>query len=147
MGGPRPAGCRGGVPIARTTQTQSSGPSLNVKLAALGDREAFAGGRFDLVGGDPTGLSAEPTAVWADDLDAVRDHPDRLPGAATAFASAFLAMFICQRPTLLDVLTAVVWGTTTSLSTPRPSKRTRAAAKLGGPPDRRCGTSAPGRGS
>lgn len=51
-----------------------------------------------------------------DDLGAVRDHPDRLPNAVTAFASAFSAMFIRQRPTLevldrLDVPTTVLCGT------------------------------------
>lgn len=66
--------------------------------------------------GDPTRMSAELTAVWADDLRAVRDHPDRLPGAVTAFASAFSAMFIRQRPTLavldrLAVPMTVLWGT------------------------------------
>jgi pimeloyl-ACP methyl ester carboxylesterase len=105
-----------GAPIARTALRLFSGPLLDVKLAALTDRNAFADGRLYLVGGDPTRLSAELTAVWADDLQAVRAHPERLPGAVTALASAVSAMFIRQRPTLqvldrLDVPTAVVWGT------------------------------------
>jgi pimeloyl-ACP methyl ester carboxylesterase len=105
-----------GAPIARTALRVFSGPLLDVKLAALSDREPLAGGLLDLVGGDPTRLSAELIAVWADDLRAVRAHTDRLPGAVTAFASAFSAMFIRQRPTLalldrLDVPTVVLWGT------------------------------------
>ncbi|HSJ45242.1 MAG TPA: hypothetical protein VK923_11230 [Euzebyales bacterium] len=100
-----------GAPIARTAVRLFSGPMLDVKLAALSDREASAGGRLDLVGGDPTRLSAELTAVWADDLGAVRDHPDRLPGAVTAFASAFSAMFIRQRPS---------WRSSTGSTSQRP---------------------------
>jgi pimeloyl-ACP methyl ester carboxylesterase len=105
-----------GAPIARTALRLFSDPLLDMKVAALSDRDAFAGGRLDLVGGDPTRLSAELTAVWADDLQAVRDHPDRLPGAVTAFASSLSAMFIRRRPTLaaldrLDVPTTVLWGT------------------------------------
>lgn len=50
-----------------------------------------------------------------EDLRTVQAHPERLPGAATAFASAFWAMFIGQGPTLevldrLDVPTLLLWG-------------------------------------
>jgi hypothetical protein len=118
-----------------------SGPLLDVKLAALSDREPLAGGRLDLVGGDPTRLSAELIAVWADDLRAVRAHTDRLPGAVTAFASAFSAMFIRQRPTLA-VLEARrpdrrAVGDRRPPGRRRDSAGSRATATMGGPPDRR----------
>lgn len=77
------------------------------------DVDAFVGGRLDLAGGDPTRLSPELWAVWAD--ESARAHPELLPGAVTAVASAMWAMFVDQRPTRdvldrLDVPVLLLWG-------------------------------------
>jgi pimeloyl-ACP methyl ester carboxylesterase len=46
--------------------------------------------RYNLAtfGGDPSRLSHDITALWAEELDGIRARPDRLPDAVTAFASA-----------------------------------------------------------
>ena len=104
-----------GVPVVRLVLRLAARPLLDVKLAAVTDLGARTGSRPDVFGGDPRRLSPDLTAVWREDLRAVRAHPERLPGAATAFASALWAMFIDQRPTLevldrLDVPTLLLWG-------------------------------------
>lgn len=104
-----------GTPVARAVLRWSARPVLCAKLAALRDLDAPFGGGLDLAGGDPRRLSAELIGVWADDLTAVRAHPERLAGSATALASALWAMFIDQRPTLalldrLDVPVLLLWG-------------------------------------
>ena len=104
-----------GTPVARAVLRWSARPVLCAKLAALRDLDAPSGGGRDLVGGDPRRLSAELIGVWAEDLTAVRAHPERLAGSATALASAMWAMFIDQRPTLalldrLDVPVLLLWG-------------------------------------
>ena len=74
-----------------------------------------SGGRTNLVGGDLGRVSRAQVDLWLDDLEAAREHPERLAGAATAFASVIKAMFITQRPTneALDsvgVPVLVLWG-------------------------------------
>jgi len=125
-----------GTPVARTVLRLFSGPLLDRRRSALasveamalasGDdtdgprgtvagREAFWFGRRGLVGGDPTRLSPDLVSVWVDDLRAVASRPERLPGAATAFASAMSAMFVDRRPVelaldRLAVPTLLLWG-------------------------------------
>jgi pimeloyl-ACP methyl ester carboxylesterase len=55
---------------------------------------------YDLatLGGDPSRLSHEITALWAEEVDGIRAQPDRLPDAVTAFASAVSAMYVKRRP-------------------------------------------------
>jgi len=56
--------------------------------------------RYDLAayGGDPSRLSPDITALWAEELDEMRTRPDRLPDAGTAFASVVSALYINRRP-------------------------------------------------
>jgi len=50
-------------------------------------------------GGDPSRLSHDITALWAEELDEMRARPDRLPDAVTAlFGSAVSAMYVKRRP-------------------------------------------------
>ena len=78
-------------------------------------RVIFSGGRAGFVGGDPGRVSRAQVDLWFDDLEAAREHPERLAGTAAAFASVLKAMFITQRPTIeaLDsvrVPVLVLWG-------------------------------------
>lgn len=103
-----------GTPVVRGILRMAARPLLDMKLAAFSDSRAI-GCRVDALGGDPGRLSSDLWAVWREDLRRARAHPERLPGTATAFASAFWAMFIDQRPTVevldrLDVPTLMLWG-------------------------------------
>ena len=74
-----------------------------------------SGGRTNLVGGDLGRVSRAQVDLWLDDLQAAREHPERLAGAGAAFASVINAMFITQRPTnealdSLGVPVLVLWG-------------------------------------
>jgi pimeloyl-ACP methyl ester carboxylesterase len=67
------------------------------------------------LGGDPSWLSHDITAVWAEELDGIRARPDRLPDAVTAFASAVSAMYIKRRPIReaidrVALPTLLLWG-------------------------------------
>jgi pimeloyl-ACP methyl ester carboxylesterase len=67
-------------------------------------------------GGDPSRLSHDITALWAEELDGIRARPDRLPDAVTAlFGSAVSALYIRRRPVqeVIDrvaVPTLLLWG-------------------------------------
>jgi pimeloyl-ACP methyl ester carboxylesterase len=72
---------------------------------------------YDLayLGGDPSRLSHDITALWAEELDRIRAQPDRLPDAVTAFASAVSAMYVKRRPVWdaidrVPVPTLLLWG-------------------------------------
>jgi pimeloyl-ACP methyl ester carboxylesterase len=125
-----------GTPIARTVLRLFAGPLLARKRSALANLEALVAapghdtnrpphtitdleaawfGKRDLVGGDPTRLTPDLVSVWTDDLRAVLSRPQRLPGAATALASAMSAMFVDRRPVeralnALAVPTLLLWG-------------------------------------
>jgi pimeloyl-ACP methyl ester carboxylesterase len=76
--------------------------------------EMFTGERASTAGGDPTLVSREQVAVYAEELQGI--DPRRFAGTVTAFASATAAMFVDQRSTvqLLDRVTVPVlllWGT------------------------------------
>ena len=60
---------------------------LDAKLNAIKDAGSIRGGRIDLIGGDPGRVSRAQVELWLDDLDKAREHPERLAGTATAFAS------------------------------------------------------------
>jgi pimeloyl-ACP methyl ester carboxylesterase len=88
---------------------------LDAKRNAIKSARTVSGRRIDLVGGDPARVSRAQLALWLDDVDAAREHPERLAGTATAFASAIEAMFISKRPTneALDsvrVPVLLLWG-------------------------------------
>ena len=96
---------------------------LDAKRTAIKDAGAVSGGRTGLVGGDPGRVSRAQVDLWLDGLEAAREHPERLAGTATAFASAIEAMFITRRPTneALDsvrVPVLVLWGTDDPLVDP-----------------------------
>ena len=90
---------------------------LDAKLTAIKDAGAVSasGGRTGLIGGDPGRVSRAQVDLWIDDLEAAREHPEQLAGAATAFASVIKAMFITQRPTnealnSVRMPVLVLWG-------------------------------------
>ena len=74
--------------------------------------------RYNLAtfGGDPSRLSHDITALWAEELDEIRARPDRLPDAVTAFfGSAVSALYIRRRPVQAAIDRAAVpalllWG-------------------------------------
>jgi pimeloyl-ACP methyl ester carboxylesterase len=74
--------------------------------------------RYNLAtfGGDPSRLSHDITALWAEELDEIRARPDRLPDTVTAFfGSAVSALYIRRRPVQeaidrVAVPTLLLWG-------------------------------------
>src|SRR5262249_25991026 len=67
------------------------------------------------LGGDPSRLSHDITALWAEKADGMRARPDRLADAVTAFASAVSALYINRRPVReaidrVAVPTLLLWG-------------------------------------
>jgi pimeloyl-ACP methyl ester carboxylesterase len=104
-----------GPPTTRIVLRLAGRRILHAKRAAIKDAGAVSGGRAGLVGGDPGRVSRAQVDLWLDGLEAAREHPERLAGTATAFASVLKAMFISQRPTneALDsvrVPVLVLWG-------------------------------------
>ena len=104
-----------GPPTTRIVWRLAGRRILDAKRTAIKDAGAFSGGRTGLIGGDPGRVSREQVDLWLDGLEAAREHPERLAGTATAFASVIKAMFITQRPTneALDsvrVPVLVLWG-------------------------------------
>nr|WP_272954952.1 alpha/beta fold hydrolase [Kribbella shirazensis] len=103
-----------------------------------------SGSRTIRIGGDPDRVAGAQVALWLDDLDAASEHPERLAGTATAFASVIEAMFISQRTTnaALDSVRApvlVLWGSDDPLVDPasllqharRPSWTSRSIEDVG----------------
>jgi pimeloyl-ACP methyl ester carboxylesterase len=104
-----------GPPTARIVLRLAGRRILDAKRTAIKDAGAVSGGRTGLVGGDPGRVSRAQVDLWLDDLEVAREHPERLAGTATAFASAIEAMFITRRPTneALDsvrVPVLMLWG-------------------------------------
>jgi pimeloyl-ACP methyl ester carboxylesterase len=104
-----------GPPTTRIVLRLAGRRILDAKRAAIKDAGAVSGGRAGLVGGDPGRVSCAQVDLWLDGLEAACEHPERLAGTATAFASITKAMFITQRPTneALDsvrVPVLVLWG-------------------------------------
>lgn len=105
-----------GPPTTRLILRLAGRRILAAKQAAITDAGALAGGRARLVGGDPGRVSPAQVNLWVEGLDTAREHPDRLAGTATAFASITKTMFITQRPTnqtldAVQVPVLVLWGT------------------------------------
>lgn len=105
-----------GPPAARLLVRLVGPRILDAKEASIHDAGAVPGGATGIVGGDLGRVSPAQVALWLDGLEVVRGHPQRLAGAATAFASAVDAMFINRRPTIeaIDSVRAPVlllWGT------------------------------------
>jgi pimeloyl-ACP methyl ester carboxylesterase len=104
-----------GPPTTRMVLRLAGRRLLDAKRTAIKDAAFISSGRNDLIGGDPGRVSRAQVDLWLDGLEAAREHPERLAGTATAFASIVKAMFITQRPTneALDsvrVPVLVLWG-------------------------------------
>ena len=104
-----------GPPTARIVLRLAGRRILDAKRAAIKDAGAVSGGRTAVVGGDPGRVSRAQVDLWLEGLEAAREHPERLAGTATAFASALQAMFITQRQTnealdSVQVPVLVLWG-------------------------------------
>ena len=104
-----------GPPTARIVLRLAGRRILDAKRTAIKDAGAVSGGRTGLVGGDPGRVSPAQVDLWLDGLEVAREHPKRLAGTATAFASAIEAMFITRRETneALDsvrVPVLLLWG-------------------------------------
>lgn len=113
-----------GPPTTRMVLRLAGRRVLDAKRTAIEDAGGtMSGGRTDLIGGNPARVSRAQVDLWLDDLAAAREHPERLAGAATTFASIVKAMFITQRPTneALDsvrVPVLVLWGSDDHLVDP-----------------------------
>lgn len=112
-----------GPPVAGLMLRLAGRRMLDAKRKAITDAGAMSGGRTDLIGGDPGRVSGAQVDLWLDDLDAASEHPQRLAGSATAFASIIEAMFIAQGRTnqALDsvrVPVLVLWGSDDPLVDP-----------------------------
>ncbi len=112
-----------GPPATRIMLRLAGRRMLDANRDATKDADAVSGGRTGLVGGDPRRVSRAQVDLWLDDIDTAREHPERLAGTATAFASAIEAMFITQRRTneALDSVRApvlVLWGSDDPLVDP-----------------------------
>jgi pimeloyl-ACP methyl ester carboxylesterase len=105
-----------GPPTTRLMLRLAGRRILDAKRAAITDAGALTGGRANMAGGDPSRVSPAQVDLWVAGLDAAREHPERLAGTATAFASITKTMFITQRSTnqALDAVRVpvlVLWGT------------------------------------
>jgi pimeloyl-ACP methyl ester carboxylesterase len=54
----------------------------------------LSGGRLSMVGGDRARMSPDLAALFEEELGRLRDRPERLPAAVTAFASVVSAMYV-----------------------------------------------------
>ncbi|WP_202916950.1 alpha/beta fold hydrolase [Rhodococcus sp. YH1] len=112
-----------GPPTTRLVLRLAGRRILDAKRTAIEDAGSISGGRTDLLGGNPGRISRAQVDLWLDDLAAARQHPERLAGTATAFASIVKAMFITQKPTneALDSVqmpVLVLWGSDDHLVDP-----------------------------
>ena len=112
-----------GPPTARVVLRLAGRRILDAKRTAISDAGVVSRGRADLLGGDPGRVSPAQVDLWLDDVEAAREHPERLAGTATAFASTIEAMFITRRRTneALDsvgVPVLVLWGSDDPLVDP-----------------------------
>ena len=105
-----------GPPVLRGLVRLAGRRLLELKTRSYATPEALAASEFATVGGDPSRLSHDITALWAEELDGIRARPDRLPDAVTAFfGSAVSALYIRRRPVqeAIDRVAAptlLLWG-------------------------------------
>lgn len=87
-----------GPPVLRGLVRLTGRRLLELKTRRYATPEALAASELATVGGDPSRLSHDITALWAEELDLIRARPDRWPDAVTAFASAVSAIYVKRRP-------------------------------------------------
>jgi pimeloyl-ACP methyl ester carboxylesterase len=87
-----------GPPVLRGLVRLAGRRLLELKTRSYATPEALAASESATVGGDPSRLSHDITALWAEELDGIRAQPDRWPDAVTAFASAVSAIYVNRRP-------------------------------------------------
>jgi pimeloyl-ACP methyl ester carboxylesterase len=104
-----------GPPVLRGLLRLTGRRLLEVTKRRYATPEALAAYIRANLGGDPSRLSHDITALWAEELDEIRLRPDRLPDAVTAFASAVSALYVKRRPVWdaidrVSVPTLLLWG-------------------------------------
>lgn len=87
-----------GPPVLRGLLRLTGPRLLELSKRRYATPEALSAYDLATLGGDPSRLSHDITALWAEELDGIRARPDRLPDAVTAFASAVSAMYVKRRP-------------------------------------------------
>ena len=104
-----------GSPVLRGFLRLTGRRLLELKTRRYATPGALSAYDLAYMGVDPSRLSHDITALWAEELDEIRARPDRLPDAVTAFASAVSAMYVKRRPVreAIDraaVRTLLLWG-------------------------------------
>jgi len=104
-----------GPPVLRGLLRLTGRRLLDLKKRRYATPEALSAYGLATLGGDPSRLLHDITALWAEELDGIRARPDRLPDAVTAFASAVSAMYVKRRPVReaidrVAVRTLLLWG-------------------------------------
>jgi pimeloyl-ACP methyl ester carboxylesterase len=104
-----------GPPVLRGLLRLTGRGLLELKTRRHATPEALSASDLAYLGGDPSRLSHDITALWAEELDGIRARPDRLPDAVTAFGSAVSAMYVKRRPVReaidrVPVPTLLLWG-------------------------------------
>jgi pimeloyl-ACP methyl ester carboxylesterase len=104
-----------GPPVLRGLLRLTGRRLLELNKRRHATPEALSAYDLAYLGGDPSRLSHDITALWAEELDRIRAQPDRLPDAVTAFASAVSAMYVKRRPVWdaidrVPVPTLLLWG-------------------------------------
>ena len=104
-----------GSPVLRGLLRLTGRRLLELNKRRYATPEALSAYDLAYLGGDPSRLSHDITALWAEELDEIRARPHRLPDAVTAFASAVCAMYVKRRPVReaidrVAVRTLLLWG-------------------------------------
>ena len=104
-----------GPPVLRGLLRLTGRRLLELKTRRYATPGAPSADDLAYLGGDPSRLSHDITALWAQELDRIRAQPDRLPDAVTAFASAVSAIYVNRRPVWdaidrVSVPTLLLWG-------------------------------------
>ena len=101
-----------GPPVVRGLLRLTGRRLLELQTRRYATPEAMSAYVLAYFGGDPSRLSHDITALWAEEPQA---RPDRLPDAVTAFASVVSALYVNRRPAQeaidrVAVPTLLLWG-------------------------------------